>query len=750
MEVTINQSNLSTITGKLDDVRSAVSNIKITVNASFSNAQEKFQQALNGAVDQSLRLASTKYGAFWTQTVTKMQTDVSSVERKLGNQITKVQTVTQKLATSSSASAIDFEKQRLAVMNRQANLMSKQEQSFSNFKFALSQAAEQLMTLPRLISDSDKATEQFQIVNMTRTQRETYAVTHDLMSNLGVNEGVGNAFYINTLAPLIKSKYEEPDKFKEHILVQLAIGQHGDASILKPTDEQGKPFDEVEIEKRIFGGIAKRLAYAEQMQHSKNPEKQKKGIFLEKEIKDAVNGLVVNNSHLAAVITDPGSSKYLQKRKKNVTSFVNAKDPGRASGRDADLKNHNFYNTLKTLDDFNKVFDLYYNTMEGLLKQFPDLIAVAKGVSAFGLAIAGVIPIVNGLYGGFSNLFKILQGGGLIQMVKSGVGQAWNYGKGGVRNLVTGEGGLAGVIRGLSSSELLATGGEFSLRASPWLMALALKGDTMQTPEELEKEIKYKRQNAVKELKGSQQEVSAYEKRFGEKVNYYDDHRGFVLENQFGGATILGSSLELVKHTIHELEANKKKTEAVEKATGLQLTFSAPSKHFVLINKKGQIVYDIGKKLNASQEDMIKGAQDAQKPSKWYPPNWFSSSTSKTEDPKGKLEPILRTAELQSSPVFAKQSVNNRVPNFNISSDVRHTNGPMAAALQWEKQLVNTTQNIMNNDQRFNFNIHLASLTNDFNPIKQWFQHELPTILKNIKSPVTVSKASSDRTLGLY
>ncbi|CAI3958849.1 hypothetical protein [Commensalibacter communis] len=743
MDVTINSSNLNTITGKLDDIKSAISNIKVTVNASFSDAQGKFNQALNNAVDASLKTVSTKFGGFWAESITKMRTDITTVEQRLGDQIQKVKTVTKTLESKSTSSAINFEDQRLKLMQRQTELMGKQEQAFGNFKNALSQVAQSLMTVPRLLSDSAKAAEKYNIVEMTRTQRQTYAVSHDLMHNQGVNEGVANGFYINTLAPMIKSKYEDPEQFKKHPLVQLATGEGGDTSILNKTDEHGKAFDEVEIEKRIFAGISKRLRHAEELQKSNNPEQQMKGNLLEKEIRDTVNQVVFYNPNLAKTITDKASSGYLESRKKDVQQFIGGQDPGHASGRQADLENTNFYNTIKALDKANIVFDAYYNIMESLLKQFPDVIAIAKDVSAFGLAIAGVVPIVHGLFGGFSKLFELLKGAGLVNLVKEGAGKVVQYGKNGAKWIGDAvSGGGSNAIRGVSSAELLETGGAFALRSAPWLMALALKGDTMQTPEQLEKEIQYKRQNAFKEMKANQQEVAGYEKRFGEKVNYYDDDRGFVLQNQFGGSVVLGQSLELVKHTMHELQANQKKTEAVEKATGLHLTFHAPAKHFVLINDKGQIVYDIGKKLKASQEDIIKGAQDAQKPSMWYPPNWFKSSNSEKIEQKdqGKLSPILRTSAMQSSPVFRNSSDNSN------TSPIRQTNGRMASALQYEKQLANTTNNVTNSDQRFSFNIHLSALTNDFTPLKQWFQHELPTMLKQIRSPVFMNQNTVDQT----
>jgi len=684
----------------IDSLKNAVTGAIKGINTSANDKQSGFEAALQKLVVHSLEVSSRGLREFHQSSLTTMSGEVLKYEKIINGTLTKIEQ--SKLVAQTEKHGVDFEERDKKVRESQNQLISEQKQAFTDFKSALKQVANRLLTVSGMFDTAKELQDRKNYADYIHSPFKDLSTFITLgQTSHDVDEVYLRDAYQNMMK-LFEQRHTKD--FDKNELIHALSKQPGQEHLI---EELKKISDN---DPMVF---IKLLMQA--MSQGKN----------NKEIDKGIQNNITNDYGTSVFLkdggifqTDKNGFNLYDWAKGNASIIDNSLDKNLGVNTNNSIKKADYDATkAASVDQSAPVLNAWNNLLSRAMEQFPDTSKTVLSLAALGSALDDTAKTALQLGGGLLAFKGSLKGLGLVSEAVTGSG------------LAAGAAGLTPyaipVVAGYMAATAAVNNTADNVNGALGAGVVAPRGQTSAEKTEWEKNREQRIQDDLKRnspyMPTVTQNMNGQALVFDRKENEYK-----FVDPKTHKETWMGMNSPDIKHAHDEWVANAQKRQEFQDQTGTQIIMrprgrgllsSSGTIEYIAVDADGNEVANFGRKLNMSQKNMVNK----------LPANY---SHYQKQVPESRL-PTIDVSAVRSSPVFSKNIANNK-PNIpNNIEQIKNQN-------QLKSQVLNQSSSVKN-DQHFNFNINLTALTNDLSPLKQWFKREFPAIANSVHAPVTLN-----------
>ncbi|CAI3960653.1 hypothetical protein [Commensalibacter communis] len=595
-----------------------------------------------------------------------MNGEVQKYEKIINETLVKIEK--SKFVTETEKKGKEFEEYDKKVRDSQSQLIADQKHAFIDFKDALKQVSNRLLTVSGMFDKADQLQDRQNFADSTGTPFEhlNNFVEMGIISKKADETYLRDAY--GKMAGLFKQRGAK--EFDQDKLIQALSQQKGQEHLI----------EELKLAKDMTAFI-KLLIQA--MAQGKN----------DKKINDLIGKEISSDYGTQAVITDAGVLQYLPKAQEVTKQTKDAKARVFEVGRNNRAKQEQLGATqAASTAQSAPILNAWNNFFEHFMQQHPEFSKTLLSFGALGSALDDIYGAIKPIVGAALTMRLSMMAFSLSTTSLSGLMS----------------GGLSAIA--LALTRFTAFG---SILALLYESAKTAANTTTDGVNGMYGSIAVPRAETPEEVAKSKEKIEKDKQQDWERnapymslVNQNMKDQKLVLNKEWNeyqyvntktgkvaNMGMVGYGLDEVKHASDEWQANAQKRQEFQEKTGTKLIMVPKDRglfhkrgsiEVVAIDANGNQVANFNRKLNMPIQDMI---------------NKLPTNYKHYLNTESRL-PTIDANVVRSSPVFSKTLTKDQPFNQGLSIDMSKIKEQMSTSLQLSKQLLNTPNTMQ---QRFNF-----------------------------------------------
>lgn len=642
--------------------KNAVTDALKGFNSVSDQKTSNFEGALQKVISRSIDISSKRLREFHESSLKTMNGEVLKYEKIINGTLTQIEK--SKFVQHIESKGVQFEEQDKKIRNSQNQLITDQKRAFIDFKDALKQISNRLLTVSGMFDKADQLQDRKNYADDINLPFKEFST---LLKMGNVSHGVEEPYMRDAIKNIVKLFYSRHEKdFDQNELIQalskLPGQEHLVEELKKISDKdpmafiklmmqamsQGAKDEKVNqgIDNNISTNYGAKMFFKDMGVFQTDPS----GFNL---YKWALGQATIEDNNLDANL-NVSSKNTIKKEEHEVTKTAS---------------------TAQSAPALNAWNDFWAYVME----KYPDMSKTFLSIGALGSSLDDIIKEIVPIAGGALAL------------------------RGGMTAISTSARVLAPALIAVAPEIALFIAALGAAAAAGYALAYAVDKTYdffVETPEQKKKREEHEQQHAQDELKANAPYIPTVDQNMnGQRLVYDDYYKEYkYIDPKTGKEAFMGKKLPEVKHAHDELIANEDKVKDIEKQMGVKIVMMPRSRglfsnsgtiDFVALDQEGNQLANLGRKLNASEGQIAAQILSSRQ---------YSNTLNNRK--KGNLEPILETKNQRESPVFMKQPIKDQSFNSPLSMDISKIKEQVSTSMQLSRQLLNTPNTMQ---QRFNF-----------------------------------------------